>query len=284
MNNRSSPFFSKAWLRQLLTLWTKKPPTREQLIALLYEAKELELLDQDGMSMIEGVLKVSEMKVRDIMIPRVQMVVVEHDVTPLKTLPVVIESVHSRFPVIVESRDEVIGILLAKDLLKYLQADSNQSILIKDISRPAVFVPESKRLNVLLKEFRLNRNHMAIVVDEYGSVSGLVTIEDVLEQIVGDIEDEYDIGDLEPNIRQISASEYAVKALTSIEEFNKQFGTHLNHENFDTIGGYIMQQFGHIPKRDESITIYPFQITVLLANKRCLQLFKLTKINKNTSP
>ncbi len=267
----------RSWLERLRHVLLREPRDREQLIALLHDAKERELLDQDALVMIEGVLKVSEMKVRDAMVPRAQMVIIEHDATPEQAIPVVIESAHSRFPVIVESRDEIIGILLAKDLLRYLSRETDEKKLIKDMIRPVIFIPESKRLNILLNEFRQYRNHMAIVVDEYGGVAGLITIEDVLEQIVGDIEDEYDKGEEEPNIKSLEKNEFAVKATTPINEFNDFFNTELPDEDFDTIGGYLMQQFGHMPKRGESTVVNHLRISVILASNRRLQLLRISK-------
>jgi len=274
------PHPHQSWLERLTRALLREPRDREQLLKLLRDAKEHELLNQEALTMIEGVLRVSEMKVRDIMIPRAQMIIVEHDAAAQQALPIITDSAHSRFPVIGESRDDVIGILLAKDLLQPSVAEKQEKVTIKDLVRPAVFIPESKRLDILLKEFRLNRNHMAIVVDEYGGVAGLVTIEDVLEQIVGDIEDEYDISDQEPDIKQINQNEYTIKALTPIEQFNEYFNTTISDADFDTIGGYVMQQFGHMPKRGESVMIGSFQITVVLASKRRLQLLRLTKILK----
>src|SRR3990167_5829228 len=223
--NDEDPHPSKSWLKRLGEALLREPQDRQQLFNLLYDAKKRELLDQDAFTMIEGVLRVSEMKVRDIMIPRAQMVVVAHDATIEQVLPIIIDSAHSRFPVIGESRDEIIGILLAKDLLQGMLEPTGTKTQLKNLVRPALYVPESKRLDVLLKEFRSNRNHMAIIVDEYGSVAGLVTIEDVLEQIVGDIEDEHDVTNQEPDIKPIKPNEYNIKALTSIEEFNEYFKT-----------------------------------------------------------
>ncbi|AAO90109.2 HlyC/CorC family transporter [Coxiella burnetii] len=274
------PHPHRSWLERLSHALLWEPKDREQLIELLHDAKERNLLDQDALAMIEGVLRVSEKKVRDVMIPRAQMVVVDHDATPQSTLPIIIESAHSRFPIISESRDEVIGILLAKDLLQYTVGEKQAKAQIKDLARPAIFIPESKRLDVLLNEFRLKRYHMAIVVDEYGSVSGLITIEDVLEQIVGSIQDETDIVEEEP-ITKLNPKEFTVKALTPIDVFNNYFGTKINDEDFDTIGGYVMQQIGHLPKRGESIVIDSMKITVMLATKRSIQLLHLTKKTEN---
>jgi magnesium and cobalt transporter len=216
------------------------------------------------------------MQVRDIMIPRAQMAVVSREAAPDEILPFIIESGHSRFPVISDNRDEVIGILLAKDLLRH-RFDGGTVFDIKDVMRPAVFIPESKRLNVLLKEFRASRNHLAIVVDEYGGVAGMVTIEDVLEQIVGEIEDEHDI-DEDTFIRKRNDSNYVLKALTPIEDFNEYFGSHFSDEEFDTIGGRVIQAFGHVPKRGESVTIDSYEFKVLRADNRRVHILGLRVI------
>ncbi|CAN1519861.1 CorC Putative Mg2+ and Co2+ transporter CorC [Methylophilaceae bacterium] len=243
------------------------PEDREQLFELLKSSYEKNLMDADSLSMIEGVLQVSEMQVRDIMIPRSQMDVIDISHPPKKFIPFVIETAHSRFPVIEDDKNDVIGILLAKDLLKYYAGDDFE---IRDMLRPAVFIPESKRLNVLLKEFRGSRNHIAIVVDEYGGVSGMVTIEDVLEQIVGEIEDEFDFDETEDNIIQDKNGHYRVKASTEIEDFNEYFNVSFSNEEFSTIGGLIIQAFGHLPKRDEKITFQGFKIKILRADSRKL--------------
>ena len=243
------------------------PEDREQLFELLKSSYEKNLMDADSLSMIEGVLQVSEMQVRDIMIPRSQMDVIDISHSPEKFIPFVMETAHSRFPVIEDDKNDVIGILLAKDLLKYYAGDDFE---IRDMLRPAVFIPESKRLNVLLKEFRGSRNHIAIVVDEYGGVSGMVTIEDVLEQIVGEIEDEFDFDETEDNIIQDKNGHFRVKASTEIEDFNKYFNVSFSNDEFSTIGGLIIQAFGHLPKRDEKITFQGFKITILRADSRKL--------------
>jgi len=243
------------------------PEDREQLFELLKSSYEKNLMDADSLSMIEGVLQVSEMQVRDIMIPRSQMDVIDISHPPEKFIPFVIETAHSRFPVIEDDKNDVIGILLAKDLLKYYAGDDFE---IRDMLRPTVFIPESKRLNVLLKEFRGSRNHIAIVVDEYGGVSGMVTIEDVLEQIVGEIEDEFDFDETEDNIIQDKNGHYRVKASTEIEDFNEYFNVSFSNEEFSTIGGLIIHAFGHLPKRDEKITFEGFKITILRADSRKL--------------
>ncbi|CAM8386405.1 CBS domain-containing protein [Candidatus Methylopumilus planktonicus] len=243
------------------------PEDREQLFELLKSSYEKNLMDADSLSMIEGVLQVSEMQVRDIMIPRSQMDVIDISHSPEKFIPFVMETAHSRFPVIEDDKNDVIGILLAKDLLKYYAGDDFD---IRDMLRPAVFIPESKRLNVLLKEFRGSRNHIAIVVDEYGGVSGMVTIEDVLEQIVGEIEDEFDFDETEDNIIQDKNGHFRVKASTEIEDFNEYFNVSFSNDEFSTIGGLIIQAFGHLPKRDEKITFQGFKITILRADSRKL--------------
>ncbi|HLD10288.1 MAG TPA: transporter associated domain-containing protein [Methylophilaceae bacterium] len=255
------------WLERLSTLLLREPEDREQLIELLHTAYEKNLLDADALAMIEGVLQVSEMQVRDVMIPRSQMDVIDITDAPEKFIPFVIETAHSRFPVIDENKDDIIGILLAKDLLRYY---AGEDFNVRDMLRPAVFIPEAKRLNVLLKEFRGNRNHIAIVVDEYGGVAGMVTIEDVLEQIVGDIEDEYDFDETEDNILKDTNGHYRVKALTEIADINEALGTTFSDEEFSTIGGLVVSKFGHLPKRGEQISFDQLRFTVLRADSRRL--------------
>jgi len=267
---------SRSWLERLSFALMGEPKDREQLVELLRDAQQRDLLDPDALTMIEGVLQVAEMQVRDIMVPRAQMAVVERDASLDKIMPVIIESAHSRFPVIGDSRDEVVGILLAKDLIAYNGPDAVKNFNVRDILRPAVFIPESKRLNVLLKEFRASRNHMAIVVDEYGGVAGLVTIEDVLEQIVGEIVDEHDIEE-DAYIKKHNDNVYAVKALTPIEEFNQYFDSVFSDEEFDTIGGLVMQRFGRLPRRGEVITIDHFRFKVLNADSRRIHLLQVTE-------
>jgi magnesium and cobalt transporter len=263
MDSDSHP--KPSWLERLSAFLMREPEDREQLIELLHSAYERNLMDADALAMIEGVLQVGEMHVRDIMIPRSQMDVVDINDEPEAFLPRVIETAHSRFPVIDSDKDHVIGILLAKELLR-LQAGDEESI--RSMLRPAIFIPEAKRLNVLLKEFRASRNHMAIVVDEYGGVAGLVTIEDVLEQIVGDIEDEYDFDETEDNIIRDKAGRYRVKAITEIPNFNAIMGTHFPDEDFDTVGGLVTNKFGHLPKRGESIEFDGLKVQVLRADSR----------------
>jgi magnesium and cobalt transporter len=260
------------WLSQTLL---GKPKDREQLVSVLREAQHHGLFDADAQGMIEGVLQVAEMQARDIMIPRSQMVVVSRDDNPDELIPVAIQSGHSRFPVVGESRDEVVGVLLAKDLLRYSSKNEQEQFAVREILRPAVFVPESKRLNVLLKEFRASRNHLAIVVDEYGGVAGMVTIEDVLEQIVGEIEDEHDI-DEETYIRKFSDINYTVKALTPIEDFNEHFGTDFSDDEFDTIGGLVTDKIGRLPKRGETILLENMSFQVVNADNRRIHLLKVT--------
>jgi magnesium and cobalt transporter len=252
-------------LERLSSLLLREPEDREQLIELLHSAFERHLLDAEALSMIEGVLQVSETQVRDVMIPRSQTDMLDVAESPEKFIPFVIEKAHSRFPVFEDNRDNVIGILLAKDLLRFY---AEEQFDVREMLRPAVFVPEAKRLNVLLKEFRANRNHIAIVVDEYGGVSGLVTIEDVIEQIVGDIEDEYDFDETEDNILLDRSGRYRVKAVTEIGDFNNYFNVAFPDEDYDTVGGLVVGRFGRLPKRGESIVIDGYGFQVLRADSR----------------
>jgi len=263
---------SSGWLDRISSLFESDPKDRQALINILRDAESRGLINADALGMLEGVLQVSEMHVRDVMVPRPKMVVVERDDPMDVILKTAVTSNHSRLPVLGENRDDIVGILLAKDLLQLyyntrLESDS-KPYNIRDFLRPAVIIPESKRLDVLLKEFRLKRNHMALVVDEYGIISGLVTIEDVLEQIVGEIEDETDVDDGEDNIYQQDSNIYNVKALTDIEDFNHYFGIRLEHPDIDTVGGLVMQAFGHLPARGESVSIDKFNFTILHADKR----------------
>ncbi len=263
-------------LERLSALLMREPEDREQLLKLLHSAFARNLLDSDALSMIEGALQVSEMQVRDIMVPRAQMDMIDVSETPDKFIPHVIATAHSRFPVIDKNRDDVIGVLLAKDLLRYYAGE--EEFNVRDMLRPAVFVPESKRLNVLLREFRANRNHMAIVVDEYGGVAGLVTIEDVLEQIVGEIEDEYDFDDSEDNIVREQGGNYRVKAQTEIADFNQAFGTKFSDTDFDTVGGLVVNRFGRLPKRGEAITIDGLRVQVLRSDSRRLHVLQVHRL------
>ena len=264
-----------SWLRRLVESLAGEPQDLDQLEGVLADAKERGLIDAEVLRMLEGVLEVSEIQVRDVMVPRSQMVVVQRDDPPERILPVVIESGHSRFPVIGDERDEVIGILLAKDLLRFFAQASDANFDIRECVRPAVFIPEAKRLNVLLKEFRVSHNHMAIVVDEYGGVSGLLTIEDVLEQIVGDIGDEYDVDETE-GIRKEGERTFAVPALTRIEEFNSVFGTRFSDEEFDTIGGLVLHELGRMPRRGEAVEIGGLELKVLRADRRRIDALRVT--------
>ncbi len=264
------------FLERLGALIMREPEDRNQLIQLLHSAFERNLLDADALAMIEGALQVSEMKVRDVMIPRSQMDVIDINETPDRFIPHVIATAHSRFPVIDRDRDHVIGILLAKDLLRYYAGE--EEFNVRDMLRPAVFVPESKRLNVLLREFRHSRNHMAIVVDEYGGVAGLVTIEDVLEQIVGDIEDEYDFDELEDNILREKGGRWRVKAQTDIADFNGVFGTGFSEDEHDTVGGLVISHFGHVPKRGETVDIDGLRFSVLRADSRRVHTLQVERL------
>ncbi len=259
----------------LQQLFKPKKIDRAGLLQQLRDAQKAGIIDMDALAMIEGVFQVSEMRVRDIMVPRSHMVVVQKDMGVEDMLPIVANSGHSRFPVIDESMDEIIGILLAKDLSHYSDEQSRKNFELKDILRTAVFVPESKRLNVLLKDFRASRNHMAIVVDEYSGVSGLVTIEDVLEQIVGEIDDEHDAADI-INIRRHGYRRYSVRGLTPITEFNQYFGSHFSNDKFDTIAGLVTHELGHLPERGEEVTIDNFQFKVVSASSRRINSLQVT--------
>ncbi len=261
MNEPAKP----SLLERLSSLLLREPEDREQLIGLLHSAFERRILDAEALSMIEGVLQVSETQVRDVMIPRSQLDMLDVAESPEKFIPFVIETAHSRFPVFEDNRDNVIGILLAKDLLRFY---AEEEFNVREMLRPAVFVPEAKRLNVLLKEFRANRNHIAIVVDEYGGVSGLVTIEDVIEQIVGDIEDEYDFDETEDNILVDRSGRYRVKAVTEIADFNNHFGSSFSDAEHDTVGGLVLSRFGRLPKRGETTVIDGYTFQVLRADSR----------------
>jgi magnesium and cobalt transporter len=263
------------WLKRIAQGFVGEPQSREELLGMLRQAAERGIVEPDALTMLEGVLEVGDLQVRDIMIPRAQMVFVRRDDPFAKLLPVVVESGHSRFPVMDEDRDDIVGILLAKDLLRLYAAEQRERFDIREYMRPAVFVPESKRLNVLLKEFRRNRNHMALVVDEYGGVSGLVTIEDVIEQIVGDIDDEFDVED-DHNIRKDAERQFTVRGVTRIEEFNEYFGAHLSEEEgFDTVAGLFMKQFGRLPRRGESATIDGFEFRVTRADRRRIDALRV---------
>ena len=269
---------SGVWWRRFAKNLGGAPSTREDLMELLREATENKLMDTDALGMFEGILGTAETHVRDVMVPRAQMAAVRRNWTLDKILPVVVESGHSRFPVLSDPKDEVVGILLAKDLLKFTSTVPGFDASTFDLGRwlrPVVFVPESKRLNVLLKDFRKGRNHMAIVVDEYGGVAGLVTIEDVLEQIVGEIADEFDEAESAHILKQ-DERRYLVNALTTIEEFNQYFSAEFPTEEFDTIGGMVTHQFGHMPKRGESLRIERFSFNVQRADNRRVHMLQVT--------
>lgn len=261
----------KNWLDRLSHLFQGEPKDRHELVGMIQDAEERDVIDEETKEMIEGVLEIAELRVRDIMIPRSQMVTIRRN-QPVETfLPIIIESAHSRFPVINEDKDHVEGILLAKDLLQFAVGLTDEPFSFDKVLRPAVVVPESKRVDRLLKEFQQQRYHMAIVVDEFGGVSGLVTIEDILELIVGEIEDEYDAGeDEQEQIRRVSKSVFAVHGLTPIEEFNDYFDTSFSDDEVDTVGGLVMHAFGHLPKKGEAVTLAGFTFKVVHADRRRL--------------
>lgn len=281
MNNDDNPHSSngspsKSWLDKIVQTFTGEPKSREELVEVINEAQQQDVIDPGTREMIEGVLEVGEIKVRDIMIPRAQIVTIDIEQSVEEFLPTVVETAHSRFPVVNESKDHIEGILLAKDLLRYVFSETDK-IDLKSIIRPAVIVPESKRVDVLLREFRQHRYHMAIVIDEYGGVSGLCTIEDILELIVGEIEDEHDAEDIETeDIRVLNTYTYSVKALTSVEDFNSFFGTNFDEEQADTIGGIVLNSFGHMPSKDETIEINNIEFKVNNADGRRLIQLKVT--------
>ncbi len=267
----------RSWFGRLAQAFADEPRTQEDLLYLLREAVEDNVLSLEALGIIEGAMQVAEMQVRDVMVPRSQMVSVSVEQSPRDFLPLIISSAHSRFPVIGESPDEVLGILLAKELLPLILEENCDNFDIRNALRPVTVIPESKRLNTLLQEFRATRNHMAVVVDEYGGVAGLITIEDVLEQIVGEIEDETDIDDDDGNIRSFDDNGYIVKALTPIEDFNEYFDVGLPDDDFDTIGGLVTQRFGHLPRKDESVALDDFTFKVLSADNRRIRLLQVSR-------
>lgn len=267
----------RSWFGRLAQAFADEPRTQEDLLYLLRESVEDNVLSLEALGIIEGAMQVAEMQVRDVMVPRSQMVVVQVEQSPRDFLPLIISSAHSRFPVIGESPDEVLGILLAKELLPLILEDNSDNFDIRNALRPVTVIPESKRLNTLLQEFRATRNHMAVVVDEYGGIAGLITIEDVLEQIVGEIEDETDIDDDDGNIRPFDDNGYIVKALTPIEDFNEYFDVGLPDDDFDTIGGLVTQRFGHLPRKDESVELDEFTVKVLSADNRRIRLLQVSR-------
>jgi magnesium and cobalt transporter len=267
----------RSWFGRLAQAFADEPRTQEDLLYLLREAVEDNVLSLEALGIIEGAMQVAEMQVRDVMVPRSQMVVVQVEQSARDFLPLIISSAHSRFPVIGENPDEILGILLAKELLPLILEDNCDSFDIRNALRPVTVIPESKRLNTLLQEFRATRNHMAVVVDEYGGVAGLITIEDVLEQIVGEIEDETDIDDDDGNIRSFDDNGYIVKALTPIEDFNEYFDVGLPDDDFDTVGGLVTQRFGHLPRKDESVELDEFTIKVLSSDNRRIRLLQVSR-------
>jgi magnesium and cobalt transporter len=264
----------RSWLTRLGSLLLREPEDRDQLVELLRSASQRQLLDEDALTMIEGVLEFSELDAGDVMLPRAQIEFVDIDHEPRRILAQVVRAGHSRFPVIEGDRDEVIGILHAKDLLRFFAGDEDN---LRGMLRPAVFLPESKRLDVLLRDFRRSRNHMAVVVDEYGSVAGLITIEDVIEQIVGDIEDEYDFDDVRGDIIETAAGVYRIRASCAIEDLNERLGTAYPDEDFDTVGGLVVNAFGRVPRRGERIAIGAFDFAVLRADRRRLHRVQATR-------
>lgn len=266
----------RSWLERVGQFFSSTPGSRDELLELMRSMRDSDVIDGDTLGIIEGAICVSDMQVREILIPRSQMVSIRATSDPRDFLPTIIDCAHSRFPVLGDDPDEVVGVLLAKDLLPLILDPAKMDrFQIKDHVRSAMMVPESKRLDSLLREFRITKNHMAIVVNEYGGVAGLVTIEDVLEQIVGEIEDEHDIEDDDYLIKDLEGDDYTVKALTPIDEFNEHFKTNFSDEEFDTIGGLVMQQFGRLPGRDESVELGPFRFTVLSADGRTIRLLRV---------
>lgn len=265
---------NRSWLERLGRAFGGEPKNRDDLVELLRDVCNQGLIETDTLAMLEGALEVDELQVRDVMVPRSHMVVIPEDAALTEILPVIIESGHSRFPVVGEDKDEIRGILLAKDLLQLVADDDTPSLA--DLLRPAVIIPESKRLNVLLREFRVSKNHMAIVVDEYGGVSGLVTIEDVLEEIVGDIDDEHD-ADAVADVQRIEEGRYLVQALTPIDDFNEALGTGFSEDDYDTIGGLVVAEFGRLPEAGEAVMIGDWQFKVTAADDRRLHAMEVTR-------
>lgn len=277
---------SPSWREKIIHFFKGSPSSREELTDVLRTATDDSIINDESLAMLEGALQMSDMQARDIMIPRSQMVVVDRSLSFVDIYDIVTESTHSRFPVIGEDRDDVQGILLAKDMLKLLrpggELSSSTDELLANL-RPAVVVPESKRLDVLLKEFRVNRNHMAIVVDEYGGVSGLVTIEDILEEIVGEIEDETDIEDETQMIQVLGDNEWLVQAKLDVDDFNDHFKTEIVDDEFDTVGGLLLQSFGHLPAQGEQTTIDDLQFEIVEADNRRITSTRVTKIVESSS-
>ena len=275
-DDRKPEVEERSWLDRLTHFISGEPQTKSDLEEVLSLAEEHEIIDQDARKIMEGALLVTNMQVRDIMIPRAQMIVIDSDESVQEALPKIIDAGHSRFPVIGDGIDDVIGILLAKDLLPLVESDSAPPAL-RQLMRPVIAVPESKRLNVLLREFRQNRNHMAIVIDEYGGIAGLITIEDVLEEIVGEIEDETDVAEKKP-IRPMSDGTFFVEALTAIDDFNAFFDTEFSDDEFDTIGGVVVNAFGQLPSRNQSIQLNHFEFSVIRADERRLSSLRVRSV------
>ncbi|WP_295463300.1 transporter associated domain-containing protein [uncultured Pseudomonas sp.] len=278
MNEDRSGTGHRSWLERIVQAFAHEPKSRQELLELLREAHENKVLDSEALSIVEGAISVADLQVRDIMVPRSQIISIRAHQTPAEFLPAVIEAAHSRYPVIGDGPDDVLGLLLAKDLLPLL-LDQERTFDLKAVLRPATFVPESKRLNVLLREFRSTHSHMAIVVDEYGGVAGLVTIEDVLEQIVGEIEDEHDVEE-ESFIKSLPNGDFVVKALTPIETLNETLDTRFADPEADTAGGLVMNRLGHLPKRNEETVIDDFRFRVLNADGRRIHLLRVTPVNR----
>ena len=276
MQGESTESLRPSWYGRLRKLLKAEASSRDDLRELLRHSRWREVLDKNELAMLQGVLQVSQMQVRDVMVPRSHMVVLEHDAPMAELLRTIIDCGHSRFPVIGEDRDEVLGILLAKDVLRFFVESPGEQLDIEQSLRPSTFIPESKRLNALLQEFRISRNHIAIVVDEYGGTAGLLTIEDVLEQIVGDIDDEHDPEEVEP-IQERDGDRYQVLALTRIEDFNEYFGVHMDDLAFDTVGGLVMHEFGRLPRRGESIAIGGIRFEVIQADQRRIHSFEIIR-------
>jgi len=274
-NDPSDNKQEKSWLDRLVASFSNEPQSKEELLDIINDAAENQLLDQEALGIIQGALGVSNLQAREIMIPRAQIISVNHDESPEDFLPKIIDSGHSRFPVVGENNDDVKGILLAKDLLPLI-LKGHKDFTLDSIIRTATIIPESKRLNVLLREFRENRYHMALVIDEYGGISGLITIEDILEEIVGEISDETDDDHDDVFIRKVDNDDYIIKALTPIEDFNAYFNSKFSVEEFDTIGGLVMKEFGHLPQRNEVTHLNSFEFRVLYSDTRQIHLLRLT--------
>ncbi|WP_435102048.1 HlyC/CorC family transporter [Arhodomonas sp. AD133] len=281
-SNSSQNGHQRTWLERIGQALSGEPRDREELVELLRHAQQRNLLDQDSLAMIEGVLHVSELQARDIMVPRSRVAVLQRSDRVWDLLPTIVETGHSRFPVTGDSRDDVIGILIAKDLLSYLDPESQREFHLRELLRPALFIPESKRLDALLQLFQESRNHLAVVVDEYGGLAGIVTIEDVIEQIVGEIDDEHDDEDDSWILSRTEDGQSVVKALTPIEDFNEYFGTDFSDEEFDTIGGLVANGFGHLPHRGEALALGGCRFEVVRADNRRIHLLRVSRMPAET--